>query len=140
MSEEFSENKVILEKCLFNDLPELYYDDWEISQVLLNLFRNAIQAMPSSGKLTIRSYLFNDMIKVEIEDSGKGIPENIIKEIFNPFFTTKSKGIGLGLPICKQILSSHKCDIDIRSELNKGTIFTLSFPLINDTKQQNLDF
>ncbi len=140
MSEEFSENKIILEKYLFNDLPELYYDDWEISQVLLNLFRNAIQAMSSSGKLTIRRYLSDDMVKVEVEDSGKGIPENIIKEVFNPFFTTKSKGMGLGLPICKQILSNHKFDIDIRSELNKGTIFTLNFPLINNTKQQNLDF
>ena len=129
MSEEFNSHKIILEKSLDRNLPELYYDDWEISQVFLNLFRNAVQAMPSSGKLFLRSYLFDDQVRIEIEDTGSGVPEYMVRDIFNPFFTTKSAGMGLGLTICKQILSNHNCDIDIKSELNKGTTFIVSFPI-----------
>jgi len=132
MNEEFNSHKIIIEKSLASNLPELYYDDWEISQVFLNLFRNAIQAMPFSGKLFLRSYLFDNEVKVEIEDTGSGVPENVIRDIFNPFFTTKSTGVGLGLTICKQILSSHNCNIDIKSELNKGTTFILSFSVIKN--------
>ncbi len=127
MDEEFNSNDIILEKYLAAKLPELYYDDWEISQVFLNLFRNAIQAMPSGGKLTVRSYLSDGLVKVDIEDTGNGIPGNMIQEIFNPFFTTKSKGMGLGLSICKQILSNHNCGVNIKSELEIGTTFILNF-------------
>lgn len=128
INQEFNEQGTVVEEFLSDNLPELFYDDWEISQVFINLFRNAIQAMPQNGKIIIRSYTLDNAVKVEIADTGSGVPENMIKDIFNPFFTTKPTGLGLGLTICKQILSQHNCSIDVKSRLNKGTTFILSFP------------
>ncbi len=129
MAGEFSSNNILVEKLLSTDVPKLYYDEWEISQVFINLFRNAIHAMNSKGTLFLSSYVYYDTVKIEIEDTGSGIPEDMFENIFDPFFTTKSYGMGLGLSICKQILSDHNCNIDIKSELNKGTTFTISFPI-----------
>ena len=84
--------------------------------------------MHEEGKLFLKSYLFDDTVKIEIKDTGRGVPDDMIRDIFNPFFTTKSTGLGLGLTICKQILSYHNGTIDVESKLNEGTIFTLSFP------------
>lgn len=129
MAGEFSSNNILVEKLLSTDVPKLYYDEWGISQVFINLFRNAIHAMNSKGTLFLSSYVYYDTVKIEIEDTGSGIPEDMFENIFDPFFTTKSYGMGLGLSICKQILSDHNCNIDIKSELNKGTTFTISFPI-----------
>jgi signal transduction histidine kinase len=90
MAGEFSSNNILVEKLLSTDVPKLYYDEWGISQVFINLFRNAIHAMNSKGTLFLSSYVYYDTVKIEIEDTGSGIPEDMFENIFDPFFTTKS--------------------------------------------------
>ena len=135
MSAELNLRSITLEKSLTRNLPEFYYDDWEISQVFINLFINAIQAMPDKGKIYVKSFRDNGSVIVEITDTGCGVSKDSIRNIFAPFFTTKSSGMGLGLTICKQILQDHNFTMDIKSELNKGTTFVISFPVSNEHKE-----
>lgn len=111
-------------------LPKVLVDKDKLTQVFINLFMNAIHAMPEGGKLTIRSFIkeasFEPQEKavvVEVEDTGTGISEENMKKIFNPFFTTKGKGkgTGLGLSVTQNIILMHKGLIEIKSEVNKGT-------------------
>jgi signal transduction histidine kinase len=111
-------------------LPKVLVDKNKLTQVFINLFMNAIHAMPEGGKLTIRSFLKDDSFEakemalvVEIEDTGTGISEENLKKIFNPFFTTKGqgKGTGLGLSVTQNIISMHKGLIEVKSQVNKGT-------------------
>jgi PAS domain S-box-containing protein len=123
-------------------LPTIKVDKNQMYQVFLNLFLNAIQAMPSGGELKIEvsptvSYsqdgLKQDFMKIVISDTGKGIPPQIIHKIFDPFFTTKPKGIGLGLSITYQIIKKHGGTIKVESKLEKGTSFVLNLPVISET-------
>jgi len=111
-------------------LPKVLVDKNKLTQVFINLFMNAIPAMPEGGKLTIRSFLKDDSFEakekavvVEIEDTGTGISEENLKKIFNPFFTTKGqgKGTGLGLSVTQNIISMHKGLIEVKSQVKKGT-------------------
>jgi PAS domain S-box-containing protein len=123
-------------------LPKIKVDKNQMYQVFLNLFLNAIQAMPNGGELKIEvnptiSYsqdgLSQNFIKIVISDTGKGIPPNIIHRIFDPFFTTKPKGIGLGLSITYQIIKKHGGTIKVESKLEKGTSFIINLPVISET-------
>jgi signal transduction histidine kinase len=111
-------------------------------QVFLNLFLNAIQAMPSGGELKIEVSPTNSysqdgskqsFIKVAISDTGRGIPAQIIHRIFDPFFTTKPKGIGLGLSITYQIIKKHGGTIKVESKWEKGTSFVINLPVISES-------
>jgi signal transduction histidine kinase len=106
-------------------------------QVLLNLFLNAIQAMPNGGELGIQVYPIvssglegapQRFIRIVISDTGKGIPANLIPRVFDPFFTTKPKGIGLGLSIAYQIIKKHEGTIQVQSEWEKGSTFDIRLP------------
>ena len=123
-------------------LPKIKVDKNQTYQVFLNLFLNAIQAMPNGGELKIEvnptvSYSQDgpsqNFIKIVISDTGKGIPPNIIHRIFDPFFTTKPKGIGLGLSITYQIIKKHGGTIKVESKLEKGTSFIINLPVISET-------
>ena len=118
-------------------LPKIKVDRTQMHQVFLNLFLNAIQAMPSGGELKIEANpvisrpsggLTQNFIKVVISDSGRGIPPHIVQKIFDPFFTTKSKGIGLGLSITYQIIKKHGGTIKVDSQWEKGTSFIINLP------------
>ena len=118
-------------------LLEIKVDKTQMHQVFLNLFLNAIQAMPNGGELKIEvipitSYSPNGMkqnfIKINVSDTGKGIPSHIVQKIFDPFFTTKPKGIGLGLSITYQIIKKHGGTIKVESEWGKGTSFVINLP------------
>ncbi len=118
-------------------LPKIKVDKTQMHQVFLNLFLNAIQAMPEGGELRIdvnpitSSSLVGfkqNFIKICISDTGKGIPPNILHKIFDPFFTTKPKGIGLGLSITYQIVKKHGGTIKVQSEWGKGTSFLINLP------------
>jgi two-component system sensor histidine kinase HydH len=112
-------------------LPEVRIDREEMKKALLNIMLNAIQATDSNGRLEIRSHITDHsrMVIIEIEDSGKGIPQEKLSRIFQPYFSTKEKGTGLGLSIAYRIISDHKGKIEVKSEEGKGTIFTIKLPV-----------
>jgi PAS domain S-box-containing protein len=118
-------------------LPNIKVDKTQIHQVFLNLFLNAIQAMPNGGELKIEASPtisdplkgFNqNYVRIVISDTGRGIPSHIVHKIFDPFFTTKPKGIGLGLSITYQIIKKHGGTIKVESEWEKGTSFVINLP------------
>ena len=113
---------------------ELMCDEGQMGQVILNLIQNAIDAMSSSGEVSIQTLKTVEKGTIFILDSGDGIPEDIIKNIFEPFFTTKpaEEGTGLGLSICYEIVTKHKGTITAESTLNEGTTFKLEFPLASN--------
>jgi two-component system sporulation sensor kinase A len=104
-------------------------DGHKIKQLFINLIKNAIEAMPEGGNVWIEQIRCNEWVKVKIRDNGVGIPEEILEKIGQPLFTKKSTGTGLGLSICYQITEYHKADIQVASEVGKGTTFTVSFPI-----------
>jgi signal transduction histidine kinase len=112
-------------------LPPVYADGKQLQQVFLNLFLNAFQAMPGGGVLSITtaSVIRQEQcyVRVDIADTGPGIPPLILEKIFTPFFTTKAQGTGLGLPICCKLINLHNGDIRVASD-KSGTIFTIELP------------
>lgn len=115
----------------FGDVPKIIADPMQLQQVFMNLILNAIDEMPDGGIITIStSYNKNNKtISVEISDTGSGIDEQIMDLIFNPFFTTKPKGTGLGLAVTKKIVEQHKGTISARNNLEGGAVFTVILPL-----------
>lgn len=111
------------------NLPEVEVDKDRLTQVLLNIFINAIQAMPSGGTLTVNVKTMENRLQFEISDTGRGISAEDQANIFNPYFTTKKRGTGLGLAIAFKIIESHDGTITIESLKNKGTTFVISIPL-----------
>jgi signal transduction histidine kinase len=118
-----------LTKKLDADLPEIEIDTDQIRQVLVNVITNATQAMPEAGKLTIAASGKNNFLEVEVIDTGSGIAEEVLGKVFDPLFTTKAKGIGLGLAVCKSIIERHGGGIEVKSRVGKGTTFTIKLPL-----------
>lgn len=100
-----------------------------IRQALINLIVNAYQAMPEGGLLSIKISKEQRFLKISIKDTGPGIEKEFIDRIFEPFFSTKDRGSGLGLSITSSIISAHNGKIDVTSEINKGTEFALYLPL-----------
>ena len=111
-----------------DNLPLLALDREKMKQVILNLCKNAVEAMPEGGLLTVRAYQTADTVILEFGDSGQGIPEGF--DPFHLFKTTKPHGTGLGLPIVQQIVSDHHGTVDYVSELGKGTTFRVSLALV----------
>jgi PAS domain S-box-containing protein len=109
-------------------LPLVALDREKIKQVILNLFKNAVEAMPEGGLLTVRAYQTKDSAILEFRDRGQGIPEGF--DPFQLFKTTKPQGTGLGLSIVQQIVSEHHGTVDYVSELGKGTTFRVSLGLV----------
>ncbi|HLE13941.1 MAG TPA: cache domain-containing protein [Anaerolineales bacterium] len=125
-----SQGEIVLE--LDASLPVIQADLAQLHQVLVNLIDNAMDAMPDGGKVTLRT--INQpagMVTLEVEDTGIGIPQEHHSMLFTPFFTTKPVGIGtgLGLPIIYGIVKLHRGQINVRSEINKGTTFTIQLPI-----------
>ena len=106
----------------------------QMEQVLLNLFMNAGDAMENGGQVTVITEALPGTARILIEDNGSGIPPEVIKRIFNPFFTTKpvGKGTGLGLSVSYGIVKEHKGEITVQSEQGKGTTFTIQIPLVEE--------
>jgi signal transduction histidine kinase len=120
--------KVIVEKKMANDLPPVALDGEQIEQVLLNLTLNALQAMPNGGTVIFRTSQTKDAVIIEVEDTGGGIPANVIKRIFDPFFTTKDKGSGLGLSVAHKIVAQHGGSLTVEN-IENGAVFTIKIPL-----------
>ncbi len=130
VSNEININKIKFEKKLGENLPLIRGNRHNLQQVFLNLLLNAIQAMPDGGELAVVSYSDYDWVKVDITDTGIGIPQENIEKLFEPFFTTKEvgKGTGLGLSICYGIIKKHNGEISVKSEIGKGSTFTIKLP------------
>src|SRR5205814_7406184 len=133
------------EFTIADDLWVAEVDTGQISQVIANLAVNADQAMPNGGTLRVTCENFRhsrvagltipelpagDYVKISIKDEGTGIPENYLKRIFDPYFTTKAKGNGLGLATTYSIIKHHKGIITVESELDVGSTFTIYLPAI----------
>ncbi len=111
------------------DLPRVTINSDQLEQVFINIVLNAADAMPDGGELTISALKNENNVNVEIEDTGKGIPQDIKEKIFDPFFTTKERGTGLGLAVSYTIVRSFGGNITVESDPGKGTKFTLKLPI-----------
>jgi signal transduction histidine kinase len=123
----------------FESLPRATVDKEQMKQVILNLLMNAIQAMPKAGRLGLSGRMSGDghWVELTIQDSGIGIPPEDIDKLFDPFFSTKEEGIGLGLSIAHRIIDQHHGKIEVTSNPNEGTIFTVYLPI--DQGQEDAD-
>lgn len=124
--------KVRIEKSLPKSLPQITADLNQIRQVLINIFINAAQSMPDGGELQAATskVKFEELVQIDISDTGVGIPPENMKKLFDPFFTTKkSQGTGLGLSISLSYIKNHNGHITVKSELNKGTTFSVFLPI-----------
>jgi signal transduction histidine kinase len=110
------------------DLPPVAADEQQLRQALLNLLRNAGEAMAGGGRLTLTLAALDDKIQLQIADSGQGIAPEHLGKIFDPFFSTKEHGTGLGLALTQQIVSEHGGTIGVESALGRGTTFTVRLP------------
>jgi signal transduction histidine kinase len=122
---------ISLQCHLDDNLPEITADRSQMLQVLTNLAVNAVQAMPSGGRLTITTLAEDGHVRLSVEDSGCGMGQDVLKDIFHPFFTTKdvNEGTGLGLSVVHGIVTSHAGHIDVASVPGKGTKFSIRLPL-----------
>ncbi|HEX9078487.1 MAG TPA: ATP-binding protein [Desulfuromonadaceae bacterium] len=127
------------------DLPTVYADRKQMQQVFLNVILNAFQAMANGGTLTIATCLSprqeRTFVRIDVADTGPGIPPQILEKIFTPFFTTKAQGTGLGLPICCKLVELHNGEIKVTSDDRNGTVFTIELPAcgmreIDDTRSE----
>jgi PAS domain S-box-containing protein len=123
----------------YDSVPTLWVDTGQIEQVLLNLYANAMQAMPDGGILTITCHEINKQqretsrwVELFVADTGGGIASKHLEDIFKPFFTTKAHGIGLGLPITRRFIEDHGGSLLVESEVGKGTTFTIRLPVITN--------
>jgi len=110
-------------------LPRCKVDPTQMKRVYFNLVTNALQAIPEGGRLTIKSAKKGSIVEVQIMDTGVGIPPQNMKKVFNVLFTTKAKGAGLGLAVCKKLVEGHRGSIGVESEVGKGSIFTVKLPI-----------
>ena len=134
ISTETKKKQISITKDYFSDLPPVQIDREQIKQVFLNILINAIEATPENGKIFVKTRTFTKpggepYVQIEFKDTGSGIPEEHLEDIFNPFFTTKTTGSGLGLSISNQIIQDHKGYINVESQLHKGTSFFVNLPV-----------
>jgi len=108
------------------DVPDIYIDEKEIRQLLLNMVRNSFEAMEASGRITTETYAENGKVVLAVHDTGKGIPPEFMDKLGTPFFTTKDKGTGLGLSVCYRIAGRNGAKIDVKTS-HKGTTFMVGF-------------
>jgi len=110
-------------------LPPIETDPNIFKQVLMNLLLNALQAMPTGGKLTVKAKKETTNLSIEITDQGKGIPSDQLDKIFKPFYTTREEGTGLGLSIVKRIVDENRWQISVQSKVGQGSSFKVTIPL-----------
>ncbi len=131
VSQQTDMKLIIVENELDENLPEIMADPKQIEKVMLNLIINAVQAMPNGGQLTVstRNHVANNKVSLTVRDSGLGVPEKLQDKIFQPFYTTKANGTGLGLTLSKEIVIRHSGTIFFNSGQDLGTTFTVELPI-----------
>ena len=136
LENEFRLQHIRVEKQLIGDMENILLDENQIEQVLVNLLLNAVQAMKESGLITVQSVMDNARhnARVMITDTGCGIPEEHMPRIFEPFFSTKPKGTGLGLAVSYGIVQNHGGNIQVAGQPGQGTCFTIELPVHRQTE------
>jgi len=136
MENEFLIKRIHIKKNLDPAIISFQLDDNQIEQVLINILLNAIHAINEKGMINIRSRINkkDKHVYIEIRDNGYGIPQDKLKKIFEPFYTTKADGTGLGLSVSYGIIKNHQGTVDILSELGTGTVITVGLPIIDKSR------
>jgi signal transduction histidine kinase len=122
-------SSVTITREIDESFPKLVIDREIIRRVLINLITNAIQAMPNGGELRIGASTKGDAALISIQDTGVGIAQENLDKIWAPLFTTKAKGSGLGLKVCRRLVQTHNGDIIVHSKLGEGSTFSIKLPL-----------
>jgi signal transduction histidine kinase len=126
---ELEEARIVYVLDLAQELPIIDFDERYMKQALLNLIKNAIAAMPEGGKLTIKTEAQEAEILIHVYDTGIGISEEHLSKIFEPYFTTKETGSGLGLTLVFKIVREHQGEITVKSKSGEGSCFTIALPI-----------
>ena len=132
--EEASSLRIKIETDIDPDLPSLQMDEEKLTQALINIMKNGMQAMEKGGALRVETHSFKDRVEVAISDSGSGIPPEEMEKIFNYYYTTKEKGVGLGLPIAHRIIEAHGGELKVESQPGSGTRVTVVLPVGKNEK------
>jgi len=125
----FAEHNIQVRRVEETPLPPVAFDPQQVHQVLINLLKNALEAMPRGGEITITTRVREAKAEISVADTGEGIAPEVAAHIFQPYFTTKEKGTGIGLAICQSIIAEHSGVIQVDSTPGKGTTFTILLPL-----------
>ena len=129
MEANLAHHKIQLVLNLSPETPEIQFDSDKLQQAFMNVVLNAMEAMPQGGILQVSTFTENDSVCIKVEDIGVGIPEEDLEHLFEPFFTRKTRGTGLGLANVKRILEEHGGTVEIDSTRGKGTEVSLWLPL-----------
>lgn len=129
IKDNLKDRNIVLSKELHPELPLVLADPQQIKQALLNVLQNAIYSMPQGGKLLVKTEQNKERLLIEIKDTGKGIPPDILENMFNPFFTTRPGGTGLGLAVTQKIIEDHEGKIEVESQVGQGTTFRFTLPI-----------
>jgi two-component system, NtrC family, sensor kinase len=128
MEASFKERNVVFDLQTLQPVPEFFFDSGQMRQVFLNLFKNAVEAMPQGGRLTVTAAVADGNLVLQVADTGQGIAPENLQKLFTPFFSTKEGGTGLGLTICRGLIVQHHGEISLDSEVNRGTTCTIRLP------------
>jgi signal transduction histidine kinase len=124
---------VELVQSLAPENPYVNIDPDEMAQAIRNLIKNGIEVMPEHGKVYVRSEVVDgNMVRIDVEDTGPGIPKETLEKIFAPFFTTKARGTGLGLAVVKKVADRHKGKVEVTSVVGQGTCFKIYIPVLQN--------
>jgi signal transduction histidine kinase len=131
LQEEASSQGIQIQAETNSDLPLIKMDNEKLTQAFLNIMKNGMQAMEQGGVLHVETQSFKDRVEVSFSDSGSGIPPEQMEKIFNYYYTTKEKGVGLGLPIAHRIIEAHGGQLKVESKVGFGTKVTVLLPVIS---------
>jgi signal transduction histidine kinase len=120
------------------DRPKIKVDVEKLKRAFVNLIKNALDAMPQGGKLKITSKKSNEHWEIAVSDTGVGMTRCMLDKIWSPLFTTKAKGMGFGLAICKRIVEAHGGRISVKSNIAKGTTFTVTIPMNRPQEKEKI--
>ncbi|MCA9135678.1 MAG: two-component sensor histidine kinase, partial [Planctomycetales bacterium] len=129
-SAEAKQRGITVERYLDNDLPSIALHSDSLQAALMNLVKNALEATARGGQLMVRTYSTQASVALDLIDTGRGVDSNTIMHMFDPFYTTKEGGSGLGLPTARKIIEAHGGRISVKSDVGIGTKFTLEFPVL----------
>jgi two-component system, NtrC family, sensor histidine kinase HydH len=121
--------KIEIQSYLPSNLPTVKLDTEKFHHALLNLLLNAEQAMPEGGSITLQASVEDSHVRLDVIDTGPGMPADVVSKVFKPFFTTKPGGNGLGLPIVRKVIEAHGGTLEVQSEPGRGTKFTMRLPV-----------